>query len=239
MKKYLKSHTFDNDLIYEAIMGPSPLYFAEELGETMRLEKGMKVLDLGCGMGLSSLFLAKEYGVTVFAADLWIEAADNLKRIRRMGLEDKIIPIHADANNLPFADGYFDALVCIDSYQYYGIETSDFFKNKIAKLLKPKAQLGFAFAGFSVDLPEMPKWLLKYFLDDGSSDFHGLDWWKNHFESTGLVNITDAHLVEDGREIWYEWAKIARERNNFDDDKMLDSDKDKILALMTLTMQLK
>ena len=35
------------------------------------LEPGMRVLDLGCGKGLSSIFLAKEFGVQVWAADLW------------------------------------------------------------------------------------------------------------------------------------------------------------------------
>ena len=38
----------------------------------------MKILDLGCGKGLTSIFLAKEFGVQVYATDLWITAAEIL-----------------------------------------------------------------------------------------------------------------------------------------------------------------
>ncbi|MGB9939171.1 SAM-dependent methyltransferase [Methanosarcina sp.] len=64
----------------------------------MKLEKGMRVLDPGCGKGLTSIFLAKEYDVTVSATDLWISATENYERIKSMGLEDRIIPIHTDAH---------------------------------------------------------------------------------------------------------------------------------------------
>ncbi len=33
----------------------------------MNLKPGMRVLDMGCGAGFTSIILAKEYGVTVFA----------------------------------------------------------------------------------------------------------------------------------------------------------------------------
>jgi len=36
----------------------------------MNLKPGMRVLDMGCGAGFTSIILAKECGVTVFANDL-------------------------------------------------------------------------------------------------------------------------------------------------------------------------
>lgn len=238
MKNYIKSHEFDDKLIYEAIMGPSPLYFAEELCETLDLKAGMRVLDLGCGMGLSSMFLAKECGVTVYATDMWIKASDNYRLFCREGYGDKIIPIHADAKNLPYADGYFDAIVCIDSFQYYGTR-DNYFENVLLKLVKDGGQLGFGFAGFNKEQDKMPDFLAKYWMDDGSDSFHCLDWWTELFTQSGQTEITDTHYIEDGKKIWYEWAKIARARSNFDDDKVLDGDTDNLLALMTLTMRKK
>jgi cyclopropane fatty-acyl-phospholipid synthase-like methyltransferase len=74
----------------------------------------MHVLDLGCGKALSSVFLAKEYGVQVWATDLWISATENRERIEQAGLADRVFPIHADARALPYAELFFDALVCVD-----------------------------------------------------------------------------------------------------------------------------
>ena len=42
-------------------------------------------LDLGCGKGLSSIFLAREFGVEVWAADLWIKPTENYKRFIEAG----------------------------------------------------------------------------------------------------------------------------------------------------------
>ena len=71
-----------------------------ELTEGIKLTSDMKILDLGCGKGLTSIFLAKEFGVQVYATDLWITAAENFERFKKLGLEDRIIPIHANALDL-------------------------------------------------------------------------------------------------------------------------------------------
>ena len=67
---------------------------------------------------MSSIFLAKEFDLQVWATDLWISATDNYQRICEAGLEDRVFPIHADAHALPFADEFFDAIVSLDSYHY-------------------------------------------------------------------------------------------------------------------------
>jgi ubiquinone/menaquinone biosynthesis C-methylase UbiE len=50
------------------VMGPHPLWLAEWLTGAMRLEPGMRVLDLGCGTALTTVFLAREFGVHVTAS---------------------------------------------------------------------------------------------------------------------------------------------------------------------------
>ena len=69
---YEKTKNFDYTPYCDGtyFMGPSVIRLLEEAN--LPLKKGMRILDLGCGKGLSSLYLAKEYDVTVFAADLWI-----------------------------------------------------------------------------------------------------------------------------------------------------------------------
>ena len=49
--------------------------------------RGAKVLDLGCGRAMSSIFLHREFGVQVWATDLWFSASENLQRIRDAGAD--------------------------------------------------------------------------------------------------------------------------------------------------------
>jgi cyclopropane fatty-acyl-phospholipid synthase-like methyltransferase len=50
----------------------------------------MRVLDLGCGRAASSIFLHREFGVQVWAMDLWFNASENMQRIRDAGVEEKV-----------------------------------------------------------------------------------------------------------------------------------------------------
>ncbi len=73
------------------------LWLTEWLTTAMDLQPGMRVLDLGCGRAASSIFLRREFGVQVWATDLWFSASENIERIRDAGVEDGVFPIHADA----------------------------------------------------------------------------------------------------------------------------------------------
>src|SRR3954452_25210630 len=112
----------------------------EWLTEALALRPGMRVLDLGCGRVMSSIFLRREFGVQVWATDLWFSASENLQRIRDAGVEDGVFPIHADARALPFAAGFFDAVVSLDSFPYYG--TDSLYLAYLARFLKPGGRLG-------------------------------------------------------------------------------------------------
>ena len=92
--KYLKSNKYDSKFIKLNMMGPNSIMILENMLADIELTSNMRILDLGCGKGLTSVFLAKEYGVQVFAVDLWISASDNYKRFKKLGLENQIIPIH-------------------------------------------------------------------------------------------------------------------------------------------------
>ena len=52
----------------------------------LELWAGMRVLDLGCGRAASSIFLRREFGVQVWATDLWISPTENWQRIQAAGV---------------------------------------------------------------------------------------------------------------------------------------------------------
>ena len=70
----------------------NPLWMTEWLAEALDLRSGMRVLDLGCGRAAASVFLRREFGVQVWATDLWFSASENLQRIRDAGVEDGVFP---------------------------------------------------------------------------------------------------------------------------------------------------
>src|ERR1041385_3970682 len=142
--------------------GANPLWLTEWLAEALDLRSGMRVLDLGCGRAMASIFLRREFGVQVWAVDLWISASENIQRLRDAGVEDGVFPLHADAHALPFAAEFFDAITCIDSFPYFG--TDDLYLNYLAHFVKPDAPIAVAGTGLVQEL-------------DGSPPEHLREWW--------------------------------------------------------------
>ncbi|MEH6677926.1 SAM-dependent methyltransferase, partial [Phenylobacterium sp.] len=70
-ERYPLTSKYDPAWLLGLDMGPNPLWLLEDLAQDLALKPGMRVLDLGSGRGATSVFLAKEFGVSVVAADLW------------------------------------------------------------------------------------------------------------------------------------------------------------------------
>jgi cyclopropane fatty-acyl-phospholipid synthase-like methyltransferase len=66
------SAAYDKTWIKRNSLGENVLYNLESLCEVMEFKEGMRVLDLGCGKGATAIFLAKEFGVEVWAIDQYI-----------------------------------------------------------------------------------------------------------------------------------------------------------------------
>jgi SAM-dependent methyltransferase len=188
------------------------LWMTEWLTEAMELRPGMRVLDLGCGRAMSSVFLRREFGVQVWAADLWFNPSENLQRVRDAGLDDGIFPIHADARSLPFAAEFFDAVVSVDSFYYYG--TDDLYLSYLARFLKPGGQLGIAGAGLMSELEgPVPEHLREWWAGDQPWCFHSAAWWRQHWGRTGILDIALADTLTDGWCYWRDWLKIVAPDN--------------------------
>lgn len=210
------------------MLGPNAMWLIEILCEKMDLKPGMRVLDMGCGTGLTSIFLAKEFGVTVFANDLWISPTDNYHRFVEMGVDDKVFPIRAEAHALPYAENYFDAAISIDAYHYFGTDEI-YLPNYYSKLVKKGGQFGIVSPGltreFSNGLPEA----MKAHWESDMYCFHSADWWRELWNKTGIVDVKYAETVQDGKEIW-------RSTADFD---LHDADVEDYLTLIAMTARKK
>jgi cyclopropane fatty-acyl-phospholipid synthase-like methyltransferase len=101
-ERFPRSAKYNPAWVLASISGAAnALWLSEWLAEVLDLRPGMRLLDLGCGRAVSSIFLRREFGVQVWATDLWFSASENLQRIQDAGVEDGVFPIHADARSLP------------------------------------------------------------------------------------------------------------------------------------------
>lgn len=192
--------------------GANPLWLTEWLCERLDLQPGMRVLDLGCGRALSSIFLHREFGVQVWAADLWFSATENIERVRDAGAHAGVFPLATDARSLPFADGFFDAVVSIDSFMFYG--TDDLYLNYLARFVKPGGPVAIALAGFTSEIHEsVPDHLADWWDNELAYCLHSAEWWRRHWERSGALDVDVADALPDGWRYWRDWLQLIAPQN--------------------------
>jgi len=227
-----RAAAYPADWVLENQMGPNALWLVDELTAAMSLRPGMRVLDLGCGRALTSVFLAREYGVHVTAADLWINPSDNWERIRAASVEDLVVPLRVDAHDLKFAEEYFDAVVCVDAYEYFG--TDHWFLPSLLRSVRPGGQLGVVTPGVTHELDgRVPEHLAPWW-DWEFNGWHTPQWWRGLWESSGKVDVERADLLPDGAANWLAWKETVLEadpgRGSADAVAMLRADAGRTLG---------
>ncbi|HEY7300046.1 MAG TPA: methyltransferase domain-containing protein [Xanthobacteraceae bacterium] len=114
-----------------------------DLARLLALKGDETLLDLGCGIGGPSRYIAKTYGCRVTGLDLtpeFCEAAAMLAE--RTGLADKVDYRQGDALAVPFADGSFD--VVWSQNVAMNIDDRDRLYGEIRRVLKPGGRYGFS-----------------------------------------------------------------------------------------------
>ena len=211
--------------------GANSLWLTEWLAAALDLQPGMRVLDLGCGRAAASIFLRREFGVQVWATDLWFSASENIQRIRDAGVEDGVFPIHADARSLPFAAEFFDAIVCIASISYYG--TDDLYLSYLARFVKPDGPVGIAGEGLVREIEgPVPEHLREWWTQDVWC-LHSAIWWRRHWERTGIMDIELADTIPDGWQLWLDWLRAIAPENEVE-IKALEADCGRYLGYVRL-----
>jgi cyclopropane fatty-acyl-phospholipid synthase-like methyltransferase len=212
-----RSNKYDPDWVIENQMGPNALWLVEWLCEKMDLKPEMRVLDLGCGTAMTSVFLAREFGVRVWANDLWINPDDNWRRVQAAGAADRVFPLRAEAHALPFPREFFDAAVSMDSYQYYG--TDDLYLSYLSCFVRPGGKIGVVVPGLTQPIDkEIPEHLTRKqanghaFWEDDLISFHTAHWWRSHWERSNRVDAVEADSLPDGWKLWRDF-EVALEKS--------------------------
>ncbi len=157
-----------------------------------KIKAGSIVMDLGSGQGITSVFLAKEYGFKVYATDLWSDAEENRKFFAEMGLtEDQIIPVKADATDLKYEKEFFDAVVSTDSYNYFGRDEK-YLDERLLPFVKKGGYIYIVVPGMKKDCHNnIPKELLLSWTPEQLDYIHDIEYWKNNIP----VIVKDRELL--------------------------------------------
>ena len=231
-KHFPRSSQYHPDwVLAHASGGANSLWVTEWLTNALDLRPGMRVLDLGCGRASSSIFLRREFGVQVWAVDLWYSVSENMQRIRDAAAEDGVFPIHADARSLPFATDFFDAIVCVDSFPYFG--TDDLYLNYLARFVKPGGPVGVAGAGLMREIgPSLPDHLRAWWTQDLWC-LHTAEWWRRHWTRTGIMEVDLADTMPDGWQRWLDWHRAVAPDNEVE-IAALETDRGRYLGYVRL-----
>jgi tocopherol O-methyltransferase len=106
------------------------------------MNRPQDILDVGCGIGGSSLYLAEKFGARVTGITLSpVQANRAQARARAVGLQAKTDFQVANALNLPFADNSFDLVWSLESGEHMPDKVK--FLQECYRVLKPGGKLIF------------------------------------------------------------------------------------------------
>jgi cyclopropane fatty-acyl-phospholipid synthase-like methyltransferase len=211
--KYIKSQKYNTPELLAKIMGPNPFKLQEEMLQNHKISARGRVCDLGSGQGLTSMMLVKDYGFTVYAADLWSEPEDNRKFFDEMNLpREQIIPVKVDATALPFEKEFFDAVVSTDSYNYWGRDP-EYLDANLLPFVKSGGYLYICVPGMKKDCHDnLPEELLLSWTPEQLIYLRDITYWTDIVNSSRDAEVINIYEMEgDNEELWSDWLEQENE----------------------------
>lgn len=210
--EYILSKKYETPELMAKIMGPNPVKLEEELLKDNMIPAGATVCDLGSGQGLTSIFMVKEFGFTVYAADLWSDPEDNRRFFDSLGLpRDRVIPVKADAEALDFEKEFFDAVVSTDSYNFFG-RNEDYLDEKLLPFVKKGGYIYIAVPGMKTDCHDnLPPELLLSWTPEQLDYLHDTAYWTNIVGKCRGAETIYVREMESNGEVWADWLKQENE----------------------------
>lgn len=210
--EYPKSSKYNTPELMSKIMGPNPFKLQEEMLLKHNIPNGSVVCDLGSGQGLTSVMLVKEYGFKVYATDLWSDPKENQRFFSEMGLtSQQIIPIKADATNLPFDKEFFDAVISTDSYNFWGRSTQ-YLDDCLLPFVKPGGYIYVCVPGLKKDCHDnLPKELLLSWTPEQIVYLRDIHYWTEIVNCCQGADVISIYEMVGNEDLWEDWLKQENE----------------------------
>ena len=217
----------EKEIKTDRMMGPDSYIIINELLKNKITDDKIRILDLGCGKGLTSIYMAEKYkNADIFA----VEAKDNYIFFKENNIDNRIIPLNCDTEKLPFAESYFDIIVSVDAYHYFGLE-KDFFKYNIKPLLKENGEIYIAVPGLKDDYEKVPKELKYHISEEDFKYFKSIDYWENLIKNDlKEIEVLEMKCFD---EAWQSWLSCDNPYAA-KDIELLKADNGKFLNLISI-----
>jgi ubiquinone/menaquinone biosynthesis C-methylase UbiE len=106
---------------YMEILNPSTSEKVIKLGKLLKLKKGSRVIDFGCGCAEPLALWAEEFGINGIGIDISQGFCERARqKLASKGLSDRIQIVCSPAADYVFEEGVFDAATCIGSTFAFG-----------------------------------------------------------------------------------------------------------------------
>jgi len=160
-KQYTCAYYRDPGMTLEQAQDAKKAHIAKKL----RLKPGMRVMDIGCGWGGTSIALAKDYGVNVVGVTLSKVQLEHAKaRAEAAGVADQIEWRLTDYRDVR---DQFDRIVVIGMLEHVGQPQYDTFFRQIRRCLKPDGVAVVHTIGRSTPPGALSPWSNKYIFPGG------------------------------------------------------------------------
>lgn len=157
----------------------------DELIKSCHIKKDSYILEIGCGVGLTPVYLAKKYGCRIMAVDLSKEMIEKAKeRVEKEGVADKIEFKVADAQKLPFKNNVFDAVI-LESVMAFIPDKKKAVK-EFMRVVKTGGCIGFTEVAW---IKEPPADMEKKMNDFAGGELLNPEEWKQLLVDAGLKDI--------------------------------------------------
>ncbi len=135
----IKSHTeiYSNEVLYSSDSWlKKPIKTVQDIVPFFKDYKNIRVLDLGCGVGRNSIFIAEqlvENGCNVECVDILEIAIEKLKvNADERGVSDCISGFVDTIENYPIAENSYDLILAVSALEH--VESREVFLNKLKEI---------------------------------------------------------------------------------------------------------
>jgi len=141
----------DQDIGQQSFITPR---YLDELIERTGINADSCVLDIGCGVGGPSVYVAKKTGCRIMGIDVSDVGVERAKKFADgAGLGDRASFHLGDAMDMPFPDNTFDVAFSLNVMNVFEDKVGLF--RQVLRVLKPNGLL--AFLSGAVDMPDDPE----------------------------------------------------------------------------------